>query len=268
MSFTLDMEKIYMAPSGFGSALCAIQNRDGKRYPGDLIKEHVEQYTLAFDAREEPLRAWVPEGLSLEKRLLVIRYERLTNVAWLAGRGFGRIELFLPVRHGTTAGLFRLAAWESNGDSIIQNRDIFGKVTAYADICTELDGELLRLTASNWGFSFLELEYQRGGKADRDELAKFLGQCAGIYHHRYLPKTGERFVNSDADYLVFSRFDDRPASDIGTGTIRWNSPSFEDAPTQHYYLQPLAALELGPCVGGCHAEFDRLSDGYDQTILT
>lgn len=268
MSFQLSPDKIYMAPVGFGPALCSIQNQDGGRYRADQLKEHVDQYTLSFAAGRDDLSAWLPEGLSLAAEQLIVRYERLTNVTWLAGRGFHRLELLLPVLRGGADGLFRLAAWESNADSILQGRDIFGRAVAYAAMEQDRTGGALRLTASNWGFCFLELEIRAGGAQGAGLLPGLLARGRRVYHHRYLPRTGERFVNSDADYLVSAPLcDPTPDPAPCTGTIRWNRPAFEEAPTQYYFLQPLAALALGPCTGGLHAEFDRFSDGYDQTIL-
>ena len=140
MSFQLSPDKIYMAPVGFGPALCSIQNQDGARYRADQLKEHVDQYTLSFAAGRDDLGAWLPEGLSLAAEQLIVRYERLTNVTWLAGRGFHRLELLLPVLRGGADGLFRLAAWESNADSILQGRDIFGRAVAYAGMEQERTG--------------------------------------------------------------------------------------------------------------------------------
>lgn len=267
MSFQLNPEKIYIAPVGFGPALCTIQNQDGGRYRGNQVKEHVRQYTLAFTADREALRAWLPEGLALDAAQLLIRYERLTNVTWLAGRGFHRIELLLPVLHGGKPGLFHLAAWESNGDSIVQTRDIFGRAVAYADIAQFSSGGVLRLTATNWGFTFLDLELWEGTADGPDLLSGILERAGQVFHHRYLPRTGEGFVYSDADYLVCAPLERGVSGVPCVGAIHWNRPAFEQAPTQYYFLQPLAELPLGACNGGRYAEFDRYSDGYDQTIM-
>lgn len=268
MSVKIDRDKIYMAPVVFGPALCSIQNTDGVRYDLNQVKEHVKQYTLSFEAKREDLERWIPEGLQLAGEQLIIRYEHLTDVAWLSGRDFHREELLIPVQKGEIKGLFRAVIWESNGDSIIQNRDLFGKAVVYGDTAAEESENGLRIEVSNWGFSFLEMTVEKGKDAADNLLADFMKDAKGFYHHRYLPMTGEKFVISDADYLIYESFEG--VSDSGspcTGSIRWNRPDFENAPAQYYFLQPLAEMELDSCCGGWYREFDRYSDGYEQKIL-
>lgn len=268
MGAKIEKNKIYTAPVMFGPALCSIQNRNGTRYDTTLAKEHVKQYTLSFGVKKGELYKWIPEGLEVSEEQIIIRYEHLTNVVWLAGREFHREEVFIPVRRGSAKGLFRLISWESNEDSILHSRDIFGKAVVYGDTRTEESEEKLQVNVSNWEFTFLSMEIEKERKAEDDRLSDFLREVTGVYHHRYLPMTGEKFVISDADYLIYDSSDDNSAPGTPcTGSIRWNRPEFENAPAQYYFLQPLAELHINECCGGCCREFDRYSDGYEQKIL-
>lgn len=268
MSAIIEKDKIYTAPVVFGPALCSIQNMNGTRYDAGQVKEHVKQYALSFDVDVEDLKKWIPDGLELAEPQLIVQYEHLTNVVWLAGQEFDREEVFIPVQKGEVKGLFRLISWESSGDSVIQNRDIFGKAVVYGDTKTEESEEKLQVAVSNWDFTFLNIEIEKGKAAEENRFLDFIKEAKGVYHHRYLPMTGEKFVISDADYLIYDSFEGISGiSSPCMGSIQWNRPEFENAPTQYYFLQPLAELKLGGCCGGMCREFDRYNDGYEQKIL-
>ncbi len=264
MSFQTETGKIYSDPVIFGPLPCKFQNAEGKRYQG--VQAHVHQYNIAYEVESAKLETILPKGMKLIAPHLIVRFETLEKVSWLAMRGMKRIELLVPVEMDGKKGLFNMVTWEDNGDSIIFGRDIQGRAKVFAYIDEEGKKEK-HFRAKSWNFEFLTVDFECGGKVSA-QFPEHLKNNAGTFFYRYLPHTGEGFVKSDANYILFAEAVEHPDYyDCHNIKINWNRAEFEDAPTQYYFLQKISDLKPVSIVGAFCAEFDRTDDCYNQSIV-
>lgn len=262
MSFKAQNEKIYAAPAIFGPQPCMIQNGSAQRYEG--VQALVRQYNLAYEVDQTALEEFLVEGMELAAPNLLLRFEVLENVAWLAGRSINRVELLVPVRMNGKTGLYNMVTWENNGDSILAGRDVQGHAKVYACIEEEADGSSC-FKAKSWDFEFLKADFVCGSDLATDEIPDHLKGDDGTFHYKYLPRTGEGFVKPDADYVLFAEAKDSVTYKLcDNATFEWRRPAFEDAPTQYHYIQKIEALMPKRIICAYFAEFERIDDGYDQ----
>lgn len=264
MSFKLEAGKMYSAPIVFGPALCPVQNIDGNRYE---VQEHVRQYTTVYSVDQTLLDQLLPAPMRSVAPHIVVRFERLTDVAWLAGRGFDRAEVLTPVEVDGWVGLFSMVTWENNGDSILADRDTRGRAKVYGKFQIEETGDKTCFAVASWAFTFLTGEFDAKPVVGA-ELPAYLTDNAGTFTYRQMPRTGNGFTSNDADYVVFvPKGSDAPKLTACTGSVAWKCATFEDAPTQYYFLAKLAGMGPVAPVASCFAEFDRTDDGFDQQIV-
>ena len=261
LSFKAEKEKIYTAPAIYGTEPCMLQNDEDQRYEG--VQASVRQYNVAYEVDRAALEEILVEGMELISPTLVLRFEALDNVAWLAGRSMDRVELLVPVKMNGKAGLYNMVIWENNGDSIVAGRNILGHAKVFAHINEEKNDGKHTFKARSWDFEFLKAEFACADEAV-NELPEYLKQPEGTFHYKYLPRTGEGFVNSDADYVLFAENKEEVAYKSCKAEFKWNTAAFEDAPTQYTYINQIEALTPKNIVGAYYAEFDRTDDGYDQ----
>lgn len=262
MSFKAQKEKIYAAPAIFGPQPCMLQNDSEQRYEG--VQAFVRQYNLAYEVERAALEEFLLEGMELIAPNLLLRFEALENVAWLAGRSMNRVELLVPVKMNGKTGLYNMVTWENNGDSILAGRDIQGHAKVYACIEEENNGTN-SFKAKSWDFEFLKADFVCNSDQTTEEIPDYLKQYGGTFHYKYLPRTGDGFVKSDADYVLFAEEKNHVAyKSCASATFNWNRPAFEDAPTQYHYIQKIEALIPKKIVCAYFAEFEQIDDGYDQ----
>ena len=270
MGFQVEKGKIYIAPIVFGPALCALQNKAGKRYRG--VQEKVDKYTLAYEVEKNGLEDILPVGFKLLSPHLIINVEALSKVALLAGRSFNRIEVQTPVIYKGKKGLFNMVTWENNGDSIIQDRDIHGIPKVFAHISDmKMKNKVFITSATSWTFRFLDFAVVFSQKAEDEEtFKKIVGsqKYEGVFNYRYIPMTEEGFSKSEVNYVtLFPTQKNEGSPQICAGAIEWHYPRFEDMPTQYSFGQKLAKLKPVKYIGASCVTFDRTNNKYNQRII-
>ena len=204
--------------------------------------------TLTLSAATDPdmLARLLPRGFAIageariELSLLV-----LSNIGWLAGRGYNIVMLRIPARwrgEEEVSGYFVPVLWESMADPILTGRDELGWPKIFADIPAPVveDGRW-RASASWDGFAFLEIE------AGEFVPAEAPAPAGPMMFHKYVPRTGE-WGEAEIDYFTVTS-PDGPAPQVksalqGRGRFEFHAARWEDMPTQYPIVTALAALPL------------------------
>jgi hypothetical protein len=272
VSYRFDPGRIYRMPTHFGPALGPRQGPGGRRYecrtgPRQLIVE------AAFEADARQLAALLPPGFEpLEPASLVFSFVYMTEVEWLAGRGYNTFGVRFPARfagsQGEVRGEFLAVLWENRPEPIITGREELGFSKVYCELPGLVrDGAALSCRASweSTTFAVLELEELAAGAP-----AANLEDSAGLLHYKYVPRTGE-WGKADAEYAVLT-----PAGapnfqlehcERGNASMRFHAASWEQLPTLHQEVSALSALSIGRCLWAQVLRARGYKDLGDQRIL-
>ncbi|MFB0872890.1 MULTISPECIES: acetoacetate decarboxylase family protein [unclassified Sphingobium] len=276
--------KIRIMPASFGAAGGPRQAPDHADYRDGPIR--FTRYIVRFLGRAEQLEPLLPDGLALRGEAMAqFHFFCLRDIPWLAGRGYNILSLMIPVTHmgpdgKVTDGVYCAVMWENLGDPIITGREQLGHPKLYAQLPEprHWNGET-SIRASWEGFTFAEMQLACDADTDAapELVAEFTASAGlGIIAHKYIPRSGEWAV-ADADYLTLSpmagassRRDPQPPPLVraGTGSIRFNVPTWQDMPTQYHIVQALAGLEQVKTLPALIMEGTAYLDFHDQEIIT
>jgi Acetoacetate decarboxylase (ADC) len=200
---------IRIMPTSFGVAGGPRQTPDHPDFRAGPIS--FTRHVVRFLGREEQIEALLPKGLALRGEPIVqFQFFCLTDIPWLAGRGYNLLSMLIPVRHVAAGGeavdgQYQAVMWENLGDPIITGREQLGHPKLYAQLPPPRQwGGKTYLQASWEGFTFAELELVCDDVATDDARSEFMaGAGAGIISHKYIPKSGQ-WNEADADYLTLS----------------------------------------------------------------
>ena len=244
----LGLDPMYRMPIHFGPA------------PGPRNVPHDRQRTRYVHTRaalsvtalsdHQALTELLPPGCSLAgEPLLTVMVTRLTNLGWLAGRGYNIVAVFLSdvVFAGakeTVTGAFYPVVWESRTDPIITGREELGMSKIFADIPDPRITNGRHECSASWdGFRFLELEASELVETESPPKAQPPLLC------KYIPRTGE-WGAADVNYMTVTGKDPlEPLTHVhenrvGTGRFRFNAATWEQMPTQYLIVRHLARLPL------------------------
>jgi hypothetical protein len=168
----------------------------------------------------------------------------LTNIGWLAGRGYNIICVRIPAvfegEQEIVRGSFCPVMWESMADPILTGREELGfpKINAEIPAASVLGGTWRG--AGSWeGYRFFEIEAGGFQKRDAPPAAP-----SPMFFYKYIPKTGE-WGTADVEYMTATGTE-VPAilhsSEVGTGRFAFHFARWEDMPTQYPIVNALAAL--------------------------
>lgn len=219
---------------------------------------------------ERSLAKMLPEGcvLSGEPRLTVM-VSRLTQLGWLAGRGYNIVTVQLPEvtcagARASPTGTFVPVVWENLADPIITGREELGMAKLFADIPDAMAvGGAYACSAAWHGFRFFELE-AHGFAATQPPSAR----APATLLYKYLPRTGD-WGAADAAYMTATGIDPNEppvqlhAYSEGSGTFRFNPARWEDMPTQYPIVNALAAV---PIERFLHASLKTTSQGEVDSV--
>lgn len=241
------------------------------------------RYVVGFLGRADQVSALLPAGLALRGEPTVqFHFFHLQDIPWLAGRGYNILSVFVPVRHessnGTAVdGLYQAVLWENLADSIMTGREQLGHPKLYADLPEPRKWNGATHLRASWGdFTFAEIELSGGVTAGSEKLADIsAGAGSGIISHKYIPRTG-RWDEADADYLTLSPMPGEsdvrdpqppPTVEVGTGSVTFHVPEWQDMPTQYHIIRKLAALEQRAPLEAVVLSGTTHLDLFDQRIL-
>jgi hypothetical protein len=235
---------MYRMPVSFGPApgprnLPAEQRH--RRYEKRTLTLTISALTDAIAlARMLPPGFTVATPASIEVSLMV-----LSNVGWLAGRGYNILIVRIPARwkgQEQVSGYFVPVLWENMADPILTGREELGWPKIFADIQAEaVEGGAWRARASWDGFAFFEMRVGDWVEAPEPPAPQ------PMMFHKYLPRTGE-WGEADIDQFTVTGPDGaRPGVEsamTGQGSFAFHRARWEDMPTQYPIVNALAALPL------------------------
>ncbi len=272
MSYLFDPRSMYRMPTHFGPALGPRQGMQGRRYecrtgPRQLIVE------AAFEADAAQLAALLPPRFEpLEPARLVLSFVYMTEIEWLAGRGYNTFGVRFPARYvgaaGEVRGEFLAVLWENRPEPIITGREELGFSKVYCELPEMVrDGSSLGCRASWEATTFAVMELS--GLAPGDPAAG-MADSAGLLHYKYVPRTGE-WGKADAEYAVLT-----PAGapnfqlehcERGVASMRFQPASWEALPTLYREVTALSELRIGRNLWAHVLRARGYKDLSDQRIL-
>jgi hypothetical protein len=224
-------------------------------HAGDSVRLTVHALTDAA-----ALSQYLPPRCRLAgEPILSVAVIQLTNLGWLAGRGYNFINVSTQAifegDEETIRGDFSFCLWESKADPIVTGREELGMSKLFADIPAprEIDGRW-ECSASWEGFPFLHLNLDTNADGENPPSPGGPGPSGVNLLHRYHPRTGE-WDQADLDEIVVSYATNSPPPVVleqrgGAGRFEFRSARWEDMPTQYTYVNALAGLPLLEFRGG------------------
>ena len=247
-SIASGLKPMYRMPVSFGPSA------GPRNVPADAPGQDVPGYheTIAVSALTdaEALRPMLAEGCELDgEPVVTVRYTRMANLGWLAGRAYNIVRVTFPIRFHDEgeelSGSFMPVLWESLADPITTGREELGHPKLWAEIPDAVlseDGARAATTASWLGFRFFEIEAWDLRDAPPVVPAGPLRTVTA----KYMPRTGA-WGESDVEYLTYGSVyppDKFTESRRGTGRFAFHPARWEDMPTQFHVVTQLAELPL------------------------
>lgn len=274
MSYIFQPDLMYRMPTHFGPALGPRQGPGEKKFS---CKDNPKStlISVSFLSNPDQLDALLPRGFKVGKQPIVtITASYLTEIEWLAGRGYNTLGLSFPaIFNGeidTAQGPFLTVLWENLADPIITGREELGFSKIYCELPEpRIFQDSAHVTASWLGFKLMDLNVKNLILKPADEFSEKTEEIDGTLHYKYIPKTGE-WGNSDASYAVIT-----PATGHrtvleyweGEGTIEWYRARWEDLPTMYPVVNTFAGLEVKEYLGASLVKAVGGKDLSDQCIL-
>jgi hypothetical protein len=272
MSYRFIPGRMYRMPTHFGPTLGPRQGPDGERY---ACERHPRQVIAeaAFAADVEQLAELLPPRFEpVDPAQIVVSFAYVTEIEWLAGRGYNTFGVQFPARfqgeEGVVAGDFLAVLWENRPEPIITGREELGFSKIYCELpAAERSGDVLRCSASWEETTFATLELSGLAPGTPVEGA---GDSSGLLHYKYIPRTGD-WGGADAEYAVLT-----PAAapnfsvddcERGAASLRFHAASWQALPTLYREVSALSALRLGRCLWAQVLNAHGYKDLRDQRIL-
>jgi Acetoacetate decarboxylase (ADC) len=286
MSLTFKPNVRYRMPVFFGPAPGPRQKHDGTPWTAEESGHaNIQWATLGYRTHKEKLEALLPEGCSLNGDPIVyVTMGFFRNLYWLAGRGYGAINVEIPVTYTgkseTIRGGLCLALWEGRPDAIMTGREELGFPKLFADIPDvrlHPDSGAISGQASWLDFKFFEFEMHDFESAPAGDM-RLPGAPGGPMHFKYMPRTGQ-FGSGGADVTYITSSQPLPDSG-GTstspikfenadfkrwkakgGSVKWNRATFQQLPTTCHIVNGIADLEILEYVSAEMIEFTIPGNG-------
>jgi hypothetical protein len=249
-----DLDNILRMPATLGPApgpRNMPHSRQHLLYNGDSTSITVKALTDA--AR---LSAFLPPRCRLAgEPVLIASITMLTNLGWLAGRGYNLVkiacEIIFDGEDGEVKGSMPLVLWENHADPILTGRDELGMTKLYCNIpnFSVVDGKL-RGSADWEGFRFFNLNASDLQPADLNSGVQPYGAPGGpkTLCYRYQHVVGDWEKAAIAEMTVST--DGKGPAPVarerltGKGSFSFNAATWEDMPTQYTFVTSLASLPL------------------------
>lgn len=222
-----------------------------------------------FEADAAALQALLPGGFTLSGTpRLAVEFQALSEIDWLGGRGYNMLMLRVPVvfHHGGTAhqGWFQPVCWEDMAEPILSGREELGWSKVYGDLpVLQAGGERLQVAGEWEGFRFMDFTLSNFSPAQNLPLG-----TAPCFHHKVVPST-QTWGDCDASYITMTPAGGSSMTVLSHATatqaeVRFHRPRWQDMPTQHQIVEPLASLALGPVLAAGVFEARGGKDLSDQ----
>jgi len=279
MSYVFHPNSYYRMPTHFGPSLGPRQGPDGRHYacvdsPDDTV------FRATFKADKVQLSKLLPPGFTLRKPSeITFEFSFITNVEWLAGRGYNTFGVSIPATYNgtidTVHGDLLLVIWENKADPILTGREDLGFSKIYCEIPEPQCIGANAICRASWdGFEFASLQISGLAEINKDDSpTESTGTVPseGILHYKYIPKTGFP-GEADIEYAALT-----PAEwpnmkldlvkQAETATLIFNCGTWEQLPTLVHIVNSLSELTLGACTQAMMTKTCGSKDLSDQRIL-
>jgi hypothetical protein len=257
MGYEFEPGVMYMMPTHFGPMSGPRQGPDLKPF-SHVASPKSTTYTISFLTDSSQLAALCPPGFAVANEPVVtIASVHMTEVEWLAGRGYNVLGVMFPViytgERDRAAGPLLAVLWENLADPILTGREQIGFAKIYAEIPAPIvRGNTTHLSANWLGFRFVDIEIRDlvevpAADYPRPPAVEYDGVALGMLHYKYIPGTGPDSA-PDAEYAVLQPNGYNQARTTGlwrgAGSIQFHQARWEDMPTQYRIVNTLAALEI------------------------
>lgn len=274
-TFKYEKGKQYLMPVTFGPSVSPRQNQYGERFDAsNPIRQ--ELHTVVYESNFDQLEAIVPPGFTVRAPYVIVNFIALTNIMWLAGKGYDILNVYIPVVYKGEKqeyqGLYNAVMWEGHPDPLITGRDqiamnkLVGEVNWF-----KRSGDVIKASIETWDFIFAEMDQFPEEALDEASVKEMLSLVAnpddlGIFNYRYIPNPDVP-DESEIEYATFTPTVVRgditwnPPADYDPdkvkkvppifckGSIRWNKGTWEQLPTTWRVVNTLADLEVKRVVG-------------------
>ena len=279
MSYVFSPSSFYRMPTHFGPSLGPRQGIDGRRNAcTDSTNDTVFQAT--FKADKSQLEELLPSGFVLrEPCTITFDFSFLTNIEWLAGRGYNTFGVSIPVTYigntDTVHGDLLLVIWENKADPILTGREDLGFSKIYCEIPEpQIMGSEVICRASWDGFEFASLKLSGLMEISAERLlaeSVAVVPSEGMLHYKYIPKTGCP-GEADAEYVTLTpagwpNMKLNLAKQAEAAVLSFNPGTWEQLPTLVHIVNVLSELTLGECTKSIMTKTRGGKDLSDQRIL-
>jgi acetoacetate decarboxylase len=250
MPYQFERGRIYRMPTHFGPSpgprqIPAGATQDSTRSPRKTL------ITVSFLTEAPALERHTPEHFELAgEPVVTVEFHYMTDIDWLAGRGYTMIQLWWPVifngERDRVTGRFLAVMWENLADPIITGRGEVGQPKLFAEIPdSQFENGTYYCVASWMGFQFLEARISERSKPGNPPLQQ--PEQEGTLMLKYIPRTGE-WGEAEVCQTTFTPINTpdltvewrKPA----VGTISFRRASWADLPTMYHVVNALADLPV------------------------
>ncbi|WP_411389719.1 acetoacetate decarboxylase family protein [Pseudomonas sp. MPB23] len=290
MTFEFKPGVRYRMPVVFGPAPGPRQKPDGNLWsPEETGTMNAQWMTVSYRTERSSLERILPPGFALRGEPQVhVSLAYFHNLWWLAGRGYGILNVEIPVVYtGTTErieGSFCPVLFEGIPDAIMTGREELGFPKLFADIpLLDIDHEAGTAggEASWFGFKFFELKLNSLTETLGDK--RLPGPGGATLFYKYMPRTGPLGsggcdiayattsqplpgATGDTSPIKFTDANFRKWRGTG-GSVKWNRATFEQLPTTSHVINGLADLEILEYLGAEMIEFSGPGIGVSANVI-
>jgi hypothetical protein len=257
MSHVLTPGQIHRMPTTFGPTLSPRQNALGGTYDYGAFESL--SYFAAFEGDPDQLQRLLPPGFALQGAMITARFSYLSNIEWLAGRGYAVLSVTAPARYSgkrdEVTGNFQLVLWENMPEPIMTGREEVGMPKLYAQISEPRSEDGVVVCEASWdGHLFARLEFRADQNRANADAANLPAYGAETLTYKYVPGTPDEgtWTEPDAEYAVASG----SAGDVATlesvagqASIALYPTTWRQMPTQYLVVEALRGLtqyQAGP----------------------
>ncbi|MCX4140683.1 acetoacetate decarboxylase family protein [Paraburkholderia sp. SEWSISQ10-3 4] len=280
----------YRMPAVFGPAPGPRQKADGTLWmPEESGVMKAQWMTVRYRTEAASIERILPPGFSLRGRPEVhVSLAFFSNLYWLAGRGYGILNVEVPVTYTgkteTIDGAFCPVLFEGLPDAILTGREELGFPKLFAEI-PDLNVDLSAGTASgsaSWfGFEFFEIDLYGLTEISGDK--RLPGPGGATLFYKYMPRSGQ-FGSGGCDIAYATTSQPLPGAAGDTspikfsdanfrkwggegGSVKWNRATFEQLPTTFHVINGLADLEIIEYLGCEMIEFSAPGIAVSANVI-
>lgn len=254
MPFEFKNGFLHRMPAHFGPTAGPRQGPNGEKFDWTHSPKKTA-VSLSFLSDAKALDAILPAPLELAgDPVVAIEIAYMTELEWLAGRGYNTFGVRFPARFRGNAddvtGNFLAILWENLTDPILSGRDELGFSKLFCEIPPPRVLKGRQTYNALWlGHDFFSLEVDGLVDATAAEFAKAtaMPRNDGLLHYKYVPRTGRPAEEGTASVTHTPITGSKAVIDRvmrGKGDHRFVESTWEQLPTMFHIVNALAALPV------------------------